>query len=215
MIKATKHGYNESLFVRLQRSRPDSVHLLRYVLCNQLQRGLVSKYISNSIQYRMHPDISRLPSRVFYNNKLLDGPDMAAKTLQPWHATKQFGTYKFFNVAGVEESANGHSLKNTAECMIATEIFKALSRHYKSVDFSCRVGIISMYSAQNTALRNAFTSKFGRDVANKIQFGTVDGFQGQEKDIILLSCVRSGTRSSNIGFLAGQFWFQYDVYIFP
>lgn len=202
MIKATQYGYNESLFVRLQRSRPDAVHLLRYV-CSRLWKGRFLKSVSNSIQYRMHPDISCLPSRVFYDNKLLDGPDMATKTLQPWHGTKQFGTYKFFNVAGVEESAGGHSLKNTAECMIATEIFKTLSQHYKSIDFSHRIGIISMYRAQNTALRNIFVSKFGRDVANKIQFGTVDGFQGQEKDIIILSCVRSGTRSSNIGFLSG------------
>lgn len=53
-LAAQKHGYDQSLFVRLQNAAPERVHLL-------------------SIQYRMHPQISQFPSRMFYDGKLLDG----------------------------------------------------------------------------------------------------------------------------------------------
>ena len=60
-----------------------------------------------------------------------------------------------------------------------------------------------MYKAQIVALRKSFGERFGNDIANKIDFNTVDGFQGQEKDIIILSCVRAGPGLTNVGFLSG------------
>ena len=46
--------------------------------------------------------------------------------------------------------------------------------------------------------------RFGDDVVNSIDFNTVDGFQGQEKEIIILSCVRAGPGLESIGFLSGK-----------
>lgn len=48
-------------------------------------------------------------------------------------------------------------------------------------------------------IRDALVSKFGERVKSVIDVNSVDGFQGQEKDIIIMSCVRSG--NEGIGFL--------------
>ncbi|KAG5652968.1 hypothetical protein H0H81_002866 [Sphagnurus paluster] len=183
-IKACRFDYNESLFVRLQKHRPEAVHLL-------------------SIQYRMHPEISVLPSRVFYQGRLQDGPGMALKTQQPWQTNPKFGTYRFYNVfRGIEESNNRSSLKNIAECQVAVALYARLVREYSSIDFSYRVGIVSMYRAQIVELRRQFEQRFGSQILDTVDFNTVDGFQGQEKDIIILSCVRSGPGLQSIGFLS-------------
>ncbi|KAG6838869.1 hypothetical protein C0991_007789, partial [Blastosporella zonata] len=172
--EACRFKYNESLFVRLQRYRPEAVRLL-------------------SIQHRMHPEISRLPSSIFYSKRLVDAPEMATKTKQPWHSNPKFGIYRFFNVAnGVEESAGQKSLKNTAEIKVAVALYARLVHEYASIDFSYRIGIVSMYKGQIVELRKAFEARFGPQVLDCVDFNTVDGFQGQEKDIIMLSCVRSG-----------------------
>ncbi|KAG6910679.1 hypothetical protein DXG01_008723 [Tephrocybe rancida] len=162
----------------------------------------VSLHLPASIQYRMHPEISCLPSRIFYKGKLLDGPEMDIKTKQPWHSNPKFGTYRFFNVAnGIEESDGRRSLKNMGECRVAVALYARLVQQYASIDFSYRVGIVSMYRAQIGELRKAFEARFGQKVLDSVDFNTVDGFQGQEKDIIILSCVRSGLGLQAIGFL--------------
>ncbi|PFH53903.1 hypothetical protein AMATHDRAFT_705 [Amanita thiersii Skay4041] len=179
---ASRYLYNQSLFVRLQKQRPEAMQLL-------------------SIQYRMHPDLSRLPSRVFYHNRLDDGPDMAAKTAQPWHSHPKFGTYKFFNVKGTEEQSN-RSLINRAECQAAAALYARIKREFSSVDLDFRVGVVSMYRAQVYELRRQFERYMGEKLEGIVDFNTVDGFQGQEKDIIILSCVRGGLSQDTVGFLA-------------
>jgi len=67
-----------------------------------------------------------------------------------------------------------------------------------------RVGIVSMYRAQIIELKHQFGKRFGKDILGRVDFNTVDGFQGQEKDIIILSCVRAGPGVRNIGFLSGE-----------
>ncbi|CCM01866.1 uncharacterized protein FIBRA_03937 [Fibroporia radiculosa] len=181
--EACKFGYNQSLFVRFQRQRPEAVHLL-------------------SIQYRMHPDISLVPSQLFYDRKLQDGPDMATKTKRPWHSNEKLGTYHFFDVAGGrEEAGRNHSFINRAECQVAIALFNRLRREYSTFDFDYKVGIVSMYRGQIFELRRMFEQRFGADISSIVDFHTVDGFQGQEKDVIILSCVRAGPNVQTVGFL--------------
>jgi senataxin len=152
----------------------------------------------------MHPDISKLPSRVFYRGLLKDGPGMSDKTARAWHASDMFGPYRFFNILrGQETQGPSHSLINKAEVQIAVALYARLLKEFDSVDFNFRVGIVSMYRAQIMELRRAFESRFGVDVTSHVDFNTVDGFQGQEKDIIILSCVRAGPGLQNVGFLSG------------
>lgn len=152
----------------------------------------------------MHPLISKLPSKVFYDGKLEDGPNMAEKTAQPWHRDPMFPPYRFFNISkGVEKAASSHSLSNPTEVETAISLYNRLLRQFSThgeLDF--RVGIISMYRGQLVELKSRFAKRFGRDIIGKIDFNTVDGFQGQEKDIIILSCVRAGPGVTSVGFLA-------------
>ena len=154
----------------------------------------------------MHPDISRLPSRVFYKGLLKDGLCMAEKTARPWHKSNLFGPYKFFNVPHGQESSRlsaAHSLINLAEVEVAIALYARLLTDFDPVNLS--VGVISMYRDQVLMLRCKFESRFGSDVTQHIDFNTVDGFQGQEKDIIILSCVRADPSLENVGFLSGTF----------
>ena len=154
----------------------------------------------------MHPEISKLPSQLFYGGRLLDGPEMSSKTQQPWHANPMFHPYRFFDVPnGSEEPASsGHSLINRGECKIAVSLYRRLTTEFSNVDFDFRIGVVSMYRAQIQELKNAFRAQFGKDIVGKIDFSTVDGFQGQEKDIIILSCVRGGPSVTSVGFLRDE-----------
>lgn len=154
----------------------------------------------------MHPDISRLPSTLFYSQRLLDGPNMAQKTSQPWHNHALFGTYKFINVGSGNEQQvqSGHSLVNHTECEVAVALYNRIKTEYPDTDLDFRIGVITMYRAQLLELKRKFKTSFGADVLGKVDFNTVDGFQGQEKDIIILSCVRAGPGVQSIGFLADQ-----------
>jgi superfamily I DNA and/or RNA helicase len=50
-------------------------------------------------------------------------------------------------------------------------------------------------------LKSRFQKRFGTRIFDVIDFNTVDGFQGQEKDIIIFSCVRAGSGKFKIGFI--------------
>ncbi|EIW69108.1 hypothetical protein TREMEDRAFT_31469 [Tremella mesenterica DSM 1558] len=180
-----KYAYNESLFVRLARENRSNVHLL-------------------SIQYRMHPDISRLPSKVFYHGALKDGPNMERNTKAVWHENKNYGPYRFFNIEGSEIKA-GTSTKNPEEAIAAVNIYKHLEEDFGDrTNLALRVGIITMYREQMYEIKRQFLQAFGGSIMEMIEFNTVDGFQGQEKDIIILSCVRSGPNLRTIGFLRDE-----------
>lgn len=155
----------------------------------------------------MHPDISQLPSNLFYDGRLRDGPNMEEKTQRPWHTHPKFGTYRFFNVeSGNEEKASGagHSIVNRAEVQVAVALYNRLLKDFLSSNLDFKVGIISMYRGQILELRRTFQQRFGEEVLHMVDFNTVDGFQGQEKDIIILSCVRSGPGLRSVGFLRGK-----------
>ncbi|OAV97590.1 hypothetical protein PTTG_01906 [Puccinia triticina 1-1 BBBD Race 1] len=185
---ASQAGYDQSLFVRMQRNAPDVAHLL-------------------SIQYRMHPSISTFPSKAFYDSKLLDGPEMEKKAVQPWHQSDSlFPPYAFFHPVGArEERGAHHSLMNRMEASLAVSIVWRIANDYPQIDFAYRVGIITGYAAQVGEIRRQLRAKFPADTVAAIDVNTVDGFQGQEKDIIILSCVRGGRNDNNsgggIGFL--------------
>ena len=153
---AERFQYNESLFVRIAKHNPSNVHLL-------------------SIQYRMHPSISQLPSKVFYNDQLKDGPDMSKKTGAVWHARDIFGPYRFFNVDGTELKA-GTSTKNPQEALVAVELYRRLKADFSSkIDLSLRIGVISMYREQLWELKRKFTEAFGSTILEMIE--CVDSIQ--------------------------------------
>ncbi|GMG50133.1 unnamed protein product [Ambrosiozyma monospora] len=182
--KAADYNYEQSLFVRMQNNYKDSVYLL-------------------DVQYRMHPAISKFPSTQFYNSRLLDGPEMDKLTAQPWHSFQEFGPYKFFNIRGThQQNSRSKSYFNLTEVNCALTIVNKLLNSFPNVNFANKIGIISPYKEQIRRLRNSFSREFGSSLTTTIDFNTVDGFQGQEKDIIIFSCVRADEHQSRIGFLA-------------
>ncbi|CAI2170417.1 1129_t:CDS:2 [Funneliformis geosporum] len=178
---ATTYLYEQSLFVRFQRCFPEAIHLL-------------------NTQYRMHPEISRFPSRLFYNNALLDAPELGKKKRQIWHNSNIFGPYRFFDVEGRMNRDKKKSSYNTDEACIAVKLFLTLVNKFETVDFKDRVGIVTPYKRQLIELRTKFRQLVPESYYNRIEFNTVDGFQGREKDIIIFSCVRVG-EDKGIGFL--------------
>ncbi|KXT17167.1 hypothetical protein AC579_317 [Pseudocercospora musae] len=180
--EAAKFQYEQSLFVRMQNNFPDEVHLL-------------------DTQYRMHPDISLFPSRSFYDGLLKDGPSMANLRAQPWHQSALLAPYRFFDVAGQHESApKGHSLVNRAEIAIAELLYDRLRADFPEYDFTSKIGIITPYKSQLRELKNRFSSKYGQQIFDFIEFNTTDAFQGRESEIIMFSCVRASP-AGGIGFL--------------
>ncbi|KAJ2520808.1 DEAD-box type RNA helicase, partial [Coemansia sp. RSA 1939] len=183
-LPATQHLYNQSLFVRIQKSAPRVVNLL-------------------SIQYRMHPEISAFPSRLFYEARLRDGPEMAVKQRAPWHNSPNYPPFMFFNIfSGKERSGASHSVFNMEEVMAAVQLVYNLCMDYPNLPWKQRIGVITPYKQQLRKLVESFMAYFGDMAKEAIEFNTVDGFQGQEKDIIIFSCVRAG--EGGVGFLSDR-----------
>lgn len=180
---AARYGYDQSLFVRMQRCHPQNVHLL-------------------DRQYRMHPHISMFPSREFYEGKLIDGADMASLRQQPWHASADtFSPYRFFDVKGIQQKGGGgRSLVNVQELNVALQLYERLRTDYPTFDFKRKIGIITPYKAQLYELRNRFAARYGDDITETIEFNTTDAFQGRECEIIIFSCVRASP-TGGIGFM--------------
>ncbi|GLU21867.1 hypothetical protein SLE2022_379790 [Rubroshorea leprosula] len=190
---ASKFLYECSMFERLQRAGHPVVMLTK--------------------QYRMHPEICRFPSLHFYENKLLNGDNMSSKSAA-FHGTECFGPYVFYDVVDGQElrgkNSGTLSLYNECEVDAAVEVLKFFKKRYPSEFVGGRIGIVTPYKCQLSLLRSRFSSVFGSSVIADMEFNTVDGFQGREVDILILSTVRAGgpctstgiNSSSSIGFVA-------------
>ena len=182
---AMKHNYEQSLFQRLQ-------------IGGQRVAMLTT-------QYRMHPQISRFPGRRFYDGALKDAPKMAELNASPWHAKRCFGPYVFYDVDDGMATEVASSWCNDLEAQLAVHIVRHLLAAYPDSIQPASIGIISPYNAQVRALRRLFIESLGAEVGPQIEVNSVDGFQGREKEVIILSSVRSDRGRANnkrgIGFL--------------
>ncbi|CAN3368560.1 helicase Sen1p [Diutina catenulata] len=181
--EAAKLNYDQSLFVRMQQKHPKSVYLL-------------------DVQYRMHPDISVFPSIEFYEGRLSDGPGMFERNDRPWHHQGALTPFRFFNVISKHQrNERSMSLFNTTEARLTLEMAETVMRLVPPEKFRGMIGIISPYKEQIKVIRDMFIKKFGFNITYEIDFNTVDGFQGQEKEIIIMSTVRA-SESGSVGFLS-------------
>jgi senataxin len=156
----------------------------------------------------MHKEISMFPSKQFYQSRLKDANSVLGENrLAPWHADNLYQPFTFFDAhRGSERSGIGKSLYNEEEILIVVGLVQNLAFNFPNIHFARKIGIIAFYKEQVEQLKRRFVSVFGRGITNHIDINTVDGFQGQEKDIIILSCVRSSPdgRKANIGFLSDR-----------
>uniref|UniRef100_A0A803LZS6 Uncharacterized protein n=1 Tax=Chenopodium quinoa TaxID=63459 RepID=A0A803LZS6_CHEQI len=162
------------------------------------------KHLLN-IQYRMHPSISSFPNKEFYDNKIVDAPNVkeisyAKKFLKE----AMFGSYSFINVSnGKENFFKGHSPRNLEEATVIDHIIAKLFKdYYRVTKKKVTVGVISPYKGQVGLLQEKLGKKYIKHKENFcINIRSVDGFQGGEEDIIIISTVRCNGNGS-VGFLS-------------
>jgi len=156
-------------------------------------------------QYRMNILIMTFSSRIFYHNQLIANSKVADWTIFPGDLPLEFidtaGSGFFEQVD--EES---RSTYNDEEAGLLIRHFS----HYvnqieamEQLEEAVSIGIISPYKAQVSLLQDALvgTGVINDKVYGNLSINTVDSFQGQERDIIYISLVRSNEKQE-IGFLS-------------
>jgi hypothetical protein len=149
-------------------------------------------------QYRMHPVIAEYPSRVFYSSRLKNGVTESDRPVPrgfPW--PRHRSPLAFVHVEGRETSSRS-SKKNDTEAEKVCQIVQSLIRAGEVSQE--QVGVVTPYKAQEARIKDGLSRTTG---CSAVSVKTVDGFQGQERDVIVFSAVRSNY-DGNIGFLADQ-----------
>ena len=198
-IAALKAGLGKTLMERIVEMHPEAVKLLK-------------------IQYRMNDEIMRFSSNYFYDGQVESAPEVRFRSIldmdipMTWVDTSEFE--KLFEKSENPEKAKisfkeefvGESFGriNKAEAELT---LLALQNYFNKIgkerllDERIDVGIISPYRAQVQLLRSMLMKwEFFKPFRRLISINTVDGFQGQERDIIIISMVRSNDEGQ-IGFL--------------
>ncbi|OIV95691.1 hypothetical protein TanjilG_01485 [Lupinus angustifolius] len=158
-----------------------------------------------NVQYRMHPSISSFPNMEFYDKQILDSPSVKSRSYEKHFLHGDlFKPYSFIDVDfGQDELNEGTSRKNMVEVAVVSKIVLDLFKESASRKQSVSVGVISPYKAQVFAIQGALGKMFDGDVGNafSVKVSTVDGFQGGEEDVIIISTVRYNNMGS-IGFIS-------------
>ncbi|KAM7515937.1 hypothetical protein LguiA_005520 [Lonicera macranthoides] len=161
------------------------------------------KHLLN-VQYRMHPSISLFPNREFYGKRVLDGPNVKERTYKRCFLSgKMYGSYSFINVTGgKEEFDSGCSRKNMVEVAVVAEIVLSLFKESVAKKQRVSVGCISPYKAQVSAIQEKLGDLYSAEAGSgfSVSVRSVDGFQGGEEDVIIISTVRCNGNGS-VGFL--------------
>ena len=208
-IAALRAGLGKTLMERIAENKPEVVTLLK-------------------IQYRMNDEIMRFSSDWFYGGKVESAPQIKYRSVLDYdHPITWIDTSNEENQITIEgedapeDSASasnqnsdlnfkeqfvgesfGRINKAEAEFTLLTlaEYFTKIGKQ-RVLSESIDVGIISPYRAQVQYLKKLIKKyEFFKPYRRLISVNTVDGFQGQERDVILISLVRSNDEGQ-IGFL--------------
>lgn len=156
-----------------------------------------------TLQYRMHPQIRDFPSRYFYQGRLTDSESVTTAPDEIYYKDSVLKPYLFFNISHGRESHRGGSVsyENIDEARFCVGLYMHLQRTLKSLGGGkVSVGVITPYKLQLKCLKMEFGNALGQDEVKEIYINTVDAFQGQERDVIIMSCVRAS--SHGVGFVA-------------
>ena len=180
--KAWKQGYEISLFERLVT-----------INCPLIQLDT---------QYRMHPEIVLFPNLKFYDGSLKNAVTAKDRRLKffPWPRPNV--QMMFYACEYGVMNREGTSFLNQLEALLVSNV----ARYFTSNRVGIRpedIGVITPYDAQHEYLLTRC------NMHDKIEVASVDGFQGREKEVIIITCVRSFQedsegrkwQSGDIGFL--------------
>ena len=176
--KGKQTGMHITLFERIMKLKPENNSLL-------------------TIQYRMHPKISEFISKTFYENKLINGINEMLRTKINFDSkfnwpNKYFPTV-FINVEGINQiSASGTSYINEME---GYTLLYLLKNKFPPEEIK-NSSIITPYLGQKDLLEELLLDNNNINM----EISSVDSFQGQERDYIIINTVRSNPKNE-IGFL--------------
>jgi len=191
--KAAHDGLRETLFEKCIKRQPATARML-------------------TVQYRMHEKIMAFSSKRFYDDQLAAHQSVRLAGLEDYD--KSFAhdqPVEFLDTAGlgfreiaIPESRSSAN-PDEADCLL-NRLAQLLENHDHTAHESnpLTIGVIAPYRAQINYLNDAIEqndSLNGLLQRRSLSVGTVDSFQGQERDIIAISLTRSNTHGE-IGFLA-------------
>lgn len=182
--EAQKRGLGVTLMEYVSENKPELLTLLK-------------------IQYRMNEEIMSVSSKWFYHNEISAAPQVRYRSILDWeNALEWIDTADMgFEEKFISET-NGRLNVDEAELVLNYLVdYIGKIGMERTIEEKIDFGIISPYKSQVRYLRNKIKSKaLYHAIKSQISIDTVDGFQGQEKDVILISLVRSN-REGHIGFL--------------
>ena len=183
-VEAARQGLGHTLMQALVRNKPDAVSLLK-------------------VQYRMNDAIMRFSSDWFYGGMLQSAPEVRYRSILDFDTP-----IEWVNTEGMdcneEFVGDSYGRINKAEAELSVGQLKnyitKIGRE-RFLEERIDVGLISPYKAQVQFLRQLLKKdSFFKPYRSAITVNTVDGFQGQERDVILISLVRAN-EEGQIGFL--------------
>ena len=171
----------------------DKAYELEKTLFEELIRLYPFKSQLLNVQYRMNSLLMKFPNAEFYNNNLKSDASVDDITINDIISsdTKEEAML-FVDTSGIDREGEKHlkdskSIINKLEADIAVKI----ANDYLNMGLNEEeIGIISPYADQVKIIQDK----------TPVEVKTVDGFQGREKEIIIISTVRSN-ENGNIGFL--------------
>jgi len=192
---ARARGLDESLFERLLRAGAV---------------GFGDGFAQLDVQRRMHSAIADFPGHFFYGGQLSNGISDVERPPVPGLRWPGRGACRvlFVNVGGRlgREEMKGTSPFNQGEAELLVELLRHfLHTQAEALDApalrASDIAVITGYSAQREAIRREISQTTLRsDPARSVRIDTVDGFQGMERELVLVSSTRSNAHSE-VGFL--------------
>ncbi|GMH20618.1 hypothetical protein Nepgr_022459 [Nepenthes gracilis] len=156
-----------------------------------------------SVQYRMHPQIRDFPSRYFYQGRLIDSESVVSLPDERYYQDPLLRPYVFYDIMHGRESHRGGSVsyQNAQEAQFCRRLYEHLQKIIKSLALGkVSVGIITPYKLQLKCIQREFEDLLNSEDGRDLYINTVDAFQGQERDVIIMSCVRASIHG--VGFVA-------------
>lgn len=183
-VEAARGGLDKTLMQKIALDKPECVSLLK-------------------VQYRMNDEIMNFPSQWFYHGELQSAPEVKYRgildydTPLVWYDTKACD----YNEEFVGESSGRINKPEANMLMQRLEEYIRKIGTARILEERIDFGLISPYRAQVQYMRQLLRrNMFFKPFCQLITINTVDGFQGQERDVILISLVRAN-EDGQIGFL--------------
>ena len=182
--EAMKGGLAQTLMQKIVRNKPDCVSLLK-------------------VQYRMNDAIMRFSSDWFYHGEVRSAPEVKYRGILDYDTPMVWVNTEMEDAAEeFVERSFGRINKTEAELTLSSlEAYLTKIGKQRILDERIDIGVISPYQAQVHYLRQLLKKRaFFAPYKHLITVNTVDGFQGQERDVIVISLVRANEKGE-IGFL--------------